>query len=285
MLFKEWEILVVDDEPDVLQITKMALRNVEVYGLPLKVRTASSAAEALEIVRQQPPAAPTIAVAFVDVVMETDDAGLKLCEEIREASGNNVTQLYIRTGQPGVAPERAVMDRYDITGYFTKVEMTEEKLYSLVKSGVRQFLWSWSASALATMLSLHIQAADSRAGLSKSREQLIAALLHEEGEPAGLFHQRYAMWMEQDLDIIEGWAESEADSERARVDAQAGVPLSDDGDSFVQDGNSLLVRIGGTDNKIPSQTLFQLPFVPPRSIIDLLYVTQVCFATLWKKAA
>ena len=80
-----------------------------------------------------------MAVAFIDVVMETDTAGLELCQFIRETQRNRVTTLYIRTGQPGVAPERSVIDRYDISGYFTKVELTEDKLYSLVKAGARQY--------------------------------------------------------------------------------------------------------------------------------------------------
>ena len=42
MFFNEWNILVVDDEPDVLAVTKLALRDVTVYGLPLKIHTASS---------------------------------------------------------------------------------------------------------------------------------------------------------------------------------------------------------------------------------------------------
>jgi hypothetical protein len=44
-----------------------------------------------------------------------------------------------KTSQPGLAPGRDVVDRYDISGYFTKAEATEDKLYSLVKSGVRQY--------------------------------------------------------------------------------------------------------------------------------------------------
>jgi hypothetical protein len=32
-----------------------------------------------------------------------------------------------------VAPERKVIDEYDISGYLTKVEATEQKLYTLIK--------------------------------------------------------------------------------------------------------------------------------------------------------
>ena len=54
---------------------------------------------------------------------------------------NKVTQLVIRTGQAGRAPERDVVDRYDISGYITKVEATEDRMYTIVKSAIRQFHW------------------------------------------------------------------------------------------------------------------------------------------------
>ncbi|MCB0064721.1 MAG: hypothetical protein KDE19_21505, partial [Caldilineaceae bacterium] len=130
MIYNEWDVLLVDDEPDVLSVSKLAMRDFEVYGLPLKIHTAASKAEALEFLRSKPENQFGLAVALVDVVMESDSAGLELCQTIREEMGNKLTQLFIRTGQPGVAPERSVIDRYDINGYFTKAEATEDKLYS-----------------------------------------------------------------------------------------------------------------------------------------------------------
>ena len=100
--------------------------------------------------------------------METDTAGLELCEHIRETMGNKVVQLFIRTGQPGVAPERDVIDHYDINGYFTKAEATEDKLYSLVKSGVRQYFSFMAAMAMSMMTSVAINAAGSRDSLRAS---------------------------------------------------------------------------------------------------------------------
>src|SRR4029077_12477468 len=104
---------------------------------------------------------PYIAVAFIDVVMETDHAGLELCHFIRETLKNRLTQIYIRTGQPGVAPEREVIDRYDINGYFSKVETTEDKLYSLVKAGIRQFDFASMAVVEFNVLGQCIANADS----------------------------------------------------------------------------------------------------------------------------
>jgi CheY-like chemotaxis protein len=141
MFMKHWNVLVVDDEPDVLAVSRLAMRDIEVDGTPIRLHTAASKREAIALLDTTlaTGSGPSLAVAFIDVVMETEQAGLELCQYIRETQRNSLTQLYIRTGQPGVAPERSVIDRYDINGYFTKAETTEDKLYSLVKAGVRQY--------------------------------------------------------------------------------------------------------------------------------------------------
>src|SRR5258705_7059834 len=149
MFITEWQILLVDHDPDVLAVSKLAMKNFEVYGLPIRVHTATSKAEAIEVLKQLTRLKnAVVAVAFIDVVMETDTAGLELCEYIRDTCNDKMMQLYIRTGQPGVAPERSVIDKYDINGYFTKVEMTEDKLYTLVKSACRQVLHASTSTIL-----------------------------------------------------------------------------------------------------------------------------------------
>jgi len=152
MFFKEWPILLVDDEPDVLAVSKLAMKNFAVYGLPLKIYTAASKADAIRLLNDNAEVACSLAVAFLDVVMENDKAGLELCNYIRNDTGNKLTQIFIRTGQPGLAPERDIVDKYDINGYFTKVEATEDKLYSLIKSAVRQYLSSGTALATVELL-------------------------------------------------------------------------------------------------------------------------------------
>ena len=82
--------------------------------------------------------------------------------------GNKLTQLFIRTGQPGIAPERDVIDRHDINGYFTKSEATEDKLYSLVKSGVRQYQWSKTSQISLMILDQMIAASGSRKQLMET---------------------------------------------------------------------------------------------------------------------
>jgi CheY-like chemotaxis protein len=100
MFQKEFEVLVVDDDPDVLAVTRLAMRGIKVYGIPLKVRTCASLAEAIDLFNTKADLLPALAVALIDVVMETDTAGLDLCRYVREERKNQLTQLFIRTGQP-----------------------------------------------------------------------------------------------------------------------------------------------------------------------------------------
>ena len=75
MFFDEWNVLLVDDEPDVLSVTKLALKDVKVYGLPIKLHTAASKAEAIEVLKRPSSIRmgieSALAVAFIDVVMES----------------------------------------------------------------------------------------------------------------------------------------------------------------------------------------------------------------------
>ncbi|MFN8371560.1 MAG: hypothetical protein U0694_01595 [Anaerolineae bacterium] len=171
---KTWRILVVDDEPDVLAISRLTMKNFEVYGVPVEIVTASSKAQAIEVLHEslsrKESGLPLVGVAIIDVVMETDTAGLELCWYIREMMNNRLTQIYVRTGQPGIAPEREVVDRYDINGYFSKIDATEDKLYSIVKSGVRQFYFMQVAMSLSATLDQLIMASDAREDAANSGE-------------------------------------------------------------------------------------------------------------------
>jgi CheY-like chemotaxis protein len=128
-----WLVLVVDDEPAVHEVTRMLLARFLFEGRPLELRHAVSAAGAREFLS----AHPQTALVILDVVMETDDAGLNLCHYIRETLGNRDVQIVLRTGQPGHAPERTVVRDYDINGYYLKTELTAQKLQSMVICALR----------------------------------------------------------------------------------------------------------------------------------------------------
>jgi response regulator RpfG family c-di-GMP phosphodiesterase len=130
-----WKLLAVDDEPDVLQLTRLNLKGFQFAGRGLEIIEATSAAEA----RAMLAAHPDIAVALIDVVMETDDAGLRLVEHIRKDLKNEMIRLVIRTGQPGIAPERYVIDQFDIDDYKDKTELTATRLYTTVRSAIKSY--------------------------------------------------------------------------------------------------------------------------------------------------
>jgi CheY-like chemotaxis protein len=112
MFQTEWPVLLVDDDPDVLAVSKLAMKSFEIDGVPIRLFTATSKEEAVKLLSGPlgTTALPYISVAFIDVVMETDHAGLDLCRYIRETQMNRITTIYVRTGQPGIAPERDVID-------------------------------------------------------------------------------------------------------------------------------------------------------------------------------
>ncbi len=130
-----WKILVVDDEPGIHEVTRLALAGCDLDGRGLEFLGAYSAREAEALLRAQ----PDIAVALVDVVMESEHAGLDLIRRIREEHGNRLIRLILRTDQPGQAPERAVIRQYDINDYKEKSELSAQKLYSTVLTSLRSW--------------------------------------------------------------------------------------------------------------------------------------------------
>jgi CheY-like chemotaxis protein len=269
--FPEWKVLVVDDDPDVLRLTELALRNVEVEGVPVHVYTASSKAEAIEVLNThmaEPGGLGLLTVALIDVVMETDTAGLELCDHIRNTMGNSTAQIYIRTGQPGVAPERGVIDDYDITGYFTKVEATEDKLYTMVKSGVRQFvLTTMSAYSTLSLLEAVNSAQISQDQIGASLGQQFAFLIQQRGAQSGI-----AMWVDGTPLFCVGYDQSEAESRRQLMLGQPGTPLSPAGEVVMTDverGEALISIPAGPST--PSVEMLGRGHSSPRS--NFIYLT------------
>ena len=130
-----WKMLIVDDEPSVHDVTKLALANFEFDGRPLVFLHAYSAAEARQCLEEH----DNIALAMIDVVMESEHAGLDLVRHIREVANNHLIRIVLRTGQPGQAPERTVIRDYDINDYKEKTELSANKLYSTVFTSLRSF--------------------------------------------------------------------------------------------------------------------------------------------------
>ena len=130
-----WKLLVVDDEPEVHSVTRLALSDFRFAGRGLDFISAYSGKEAKTILAND----PEIAVMLLDVVMETDDAGLQVIQYLRHTVGNHFLRVILRTGHPGMAPERRVIRTYDINDYRAKTELTQDRMFSLMYTSLAAY--------------------------------------------------------------------------------------------------------------------------------------------------
>ena len=128
-----WKVAVIDDEPAVHDGTRFALSDYRLNGQGLEILSAHSAAEGRDLLRSH----ADVAVVLLDVIMETDTAGLGLVEFIRDELKNETVRIILRTGQPGQAPERRVIVDYDINDYKAKTELTADKLFTAMTAALR----------------------------------------------------------------------------------------------------------------------------------------------------
>ncbi|MGK7917823.1 MAG: response regulator [Prochloraceae cyanobacterium] len=132
---ESWKILLVDDEQEIHHVTQLALDDLIFEGKKLTFLSAYSGEEAKALIKQH----SDTAMIFLDVVMETEDAGLDVVRYIREVLKNQFVQIILRTGQPGQVPEDVVTLNYDINDYKTKTELTRQKLMTRVITSLRVY--------------------------------------------------------------------------------------------------------------------------------------------------
>ncbi|CCK76291.1 MAG: response regulator [Oleispira antarctica] len=128
-------VLVVDDDETVIQVTRLVLSRFRFDGHALELICAYSGAEAIEILSQR----DDIAIVLLDVVMESDNSGFEVVSYIRNQLHNHITRILLRTGQPGLAPERQVIQDYDINDYIAKTEATTDRLNLSMINALRSY--------------------------------------------------------------------------------------------------------------------------------------------------
>ncbi len=130
-----WIVLIVDDDEAVHAITRLVLADLTFRNRPVQLLSAYTADSGIALLWSH----PEVALVLLDVVMETDDAGLRAVQQVREELKNVNVRLVLRTGQPGKAPERDVVVRYEIDGYQLKTELTAQHLVTVVLAALRSF--------------------------------------------------------------------------------------------------------------------------------------------------
>lgn len=134
-LTQAWKVLIVDDEEEIHVVTRLALHDFSFGGRNLEFISAYSGAEARQVIHDN----PDVAIILLDVVMETDSAGLDVAQYIRQELGNHFVRIILRTGQPGLAPERRVLKVYDINDYRAKTELTQDRLFSVIYTALSSY--------------------------------------------------------------------------------------------------------------------------------------------------
>jgi response regulator RpfG family c-di-GMP phosphodiesterase len=128
-------VLIVDDDVAVHQVTQLVMSGFEFAGRRLEFLNAYSGIEARSLLASR----SDIAIILLDVVMESERAGLELVRYIRGDLDNRHVRIVLRTGQPGQAPEEDVIKTYDINDYKEKTELTKRKLLTVFYSALRSY--------------------------------------------------------------------------------------------------------------------------------------------------
>jgi len=128
-------ILIVDDEEDIHISTKLTMKRFTFEDKEMRFFSAYSAKEARELLNK----GERYSLILLDVVMETENAGLDLARYIRLELKNSFSRIILRTGQPGIAPEQSVIRNFDIDGYKCKTELRKQDLESAFYTSLRAY--------------------------------------------------------------------------------------------------------------------------------------------------
>lgn len=126
-------IVIVDDEVDIHTVTRMSLKHLRFDNEPVQFESLHNGEDAVDYLKRH----PDTPLVLMDVVMEAENSGLIAVQRIREELKNTTVRIVLRTGQPGIAPEKEIIDNYDIDGYLAKSEMTSNRLYTTVRSALK----------------------------------------------------------------------------------------------------------------------------------------------------
>ena len=168
-------VLVVDDDETVIQVTRLVLSRYRFEDKALDLICACSAQEAIKILSQR----GDIAIVLLDVVMESDDSGFEVVSFIRNNQHNYTTRILLRTGQPGLAPERQVINEYDINDYIAKTEATTDRLNLSITNALRSYRDILRAEHLARRVVTAELKQQQALNASKAKSAFLAHMSHE----------------------------------------------------------------------------------------------------------
>ncbi|MFY0658134.1 MAG: EAL domain-containing protein [Neptunomonas phycophila] len=169
-----WRVLAVDDDKDFQNSLNFALRDAVILDKPIEVVNVYSMAEACKVLSVD----HDFAVAFIDVMMETEDSGLRLMNAVRDILGLSETRFILLTGQPGIAPAKFVMQDFDLTDYCLKSDLASRGIVNILTGAIRNYHQLKTISAAHRGLHLIIESSN-RLQTMKTLPDLASATLDE----------------------------------------------------------------------------------------------------------
>lgn len=130
-----YSVLIVDDDESLIKTTEKLLSKFTFKNRKINLLAARSGKEAFEVMQKR----SDIALAIVDVVMESKDSGLELVRKVRTELQNKTTRIILRTGHPADFPPLDVVINYDLNDYLSKSDTDRDKLYISVTLALRTY--------------------------------------------------------------------------------------------------------------------------------------------------
>ena len=125
-----WKVLIVDDEPDVHQDSKLVLDGFEFQGAGLELLFAYSYENAKQVLSEH----RNVSIALIDMVMESKDAGIQLAKYIRDDQNNAQIQLALRIEQASEKPQQSIITNYAISDCIDKSQCASGNLKQLIST-------------------------------------------------------------------------------------------------------------------------------------------------------
>ncbi len=131
-----WKILVVDDDPSVLELTEIMLKNLKLLDQGIEILSTDTTEAAKQAMKDN----TDIALIILDIVMETTESGFEFIDYVRNTLENNTARIIVRTGESfkGWSPSK-VAKHYGIHDYLEKMDLTKERFVTVITCALRYY--------------------------------------------------------------------------------------------------------------------------------------------------
>jgi len=132
---KVWKVLISDDDEGIHQITNLILSKEKFDDISIELINKYSAKETIEYLKTH----DDIAVIILDMIMEKDDSGISVINEIRDTIKNKHIRIVIRTGQASDKSIYKLINDYEINDYKEKNNLRAMDLKTTLTFALRGY--------------------------------------------------------------------------------------------------------------------------------------------------